>query len=272
MKLKISDMMDHVESIPVEMQEKNIASTKRIKEKTMKKIEKTQSKVCIMKKISRVGIIAAVMAATLCVTVAAAAVIKWGGFVFTNNMSDAEKKAFIKDASTVYSHECEDKNGNVHYFDENGNEVMVLSGTEAAEYELERKAAMEQAVKESTKLVDVSTLQFIPHIITELPTNSDGEFAEFALGNASMILLHPENEDGFDLKAGDIVTITLEANDCCTLEFGQFRDGTFISAEAVSAQQHSYSIIIEEAGLYCFSVEYYSAGISTFTNCKITVM
>lgn len=271
MKLKISDMMDHVESIPVEMQEKNIASAKRIKEATMKKIGKTQSKVFIMKKISRVGIIAAVMAATLCVTVAAAAVIKWGGFAFTNNMSDAEKEAFIKDVSTVYSREYEDKNGNVHYFDENGDEVMVLSGAEAAKYELERKAAMEQAVKESTKLVDVSTLQFIPHAITELSTNTDGEFAEFALGNASMILLHPENKDGFDLEAGDVVTIALDANDKCILEFGQFKDGISIGTETVSAQQHSYSIIIEEAGLYCFSVEYRSAGVSTFTNCTITI-
>lgn len=269
MKLKISDMMDHVESIPVEMQEKNIASAKRIKEATVKKIGKTQSKIYVMKKISRVGIVAAVIVSSLCV--AAAAVVKWGGFAFTNDMNDTEKKAFIKDASMIYSREYEDKNGNVHYLDENGNEVMVLSEAEAAKYELERKAAMEQAVKESTKLVDVSTLQFTPHIITELPTNTDGEFAEFALGNASMILLHPENRDGFDLEVGDIVTIALDANDKCILEFGQFKDGVSIGTETVSAQQHSYSITIEEAGLYCFSVEYRSAGVSTFTNCTITI-
>ena len=101
--------------------------------------------------------------------------------------------------------------------------------------------------------------------------NDDGEFSDFALGNASMILLHPAGKDGFDLMAGDVVTIKLTANDSCILEFGEFKDGDFVRAEAVTARQHSCTFEIEETGMYCFSVEYCSANASSFTNCIITV-
>ncbi len=43
MKLKISDMLDRVENIPVDIEEKDIASTERIKVATMKKIHQTKS-------------------------------------------------------------------------------------------------------------------------------------------------------------------------------------------------------------------------------------
>lgn len=55
------------------------------------------------------------------------------------------------------------------------------------------------------------------------------------------------------------------------LEFGQFKDGVFVDAETASAQQHSYTFFIEEAGLYCFYVEYYSADASFFTDCTVTI-
>lgn len=271
MKIKISDMMDHVENVPVEIREKEIASAERIKTVTMKKIHNTSAQTHVVRKIAKAGIAAAVMVAALSITVAAAAVIKWGGFAFTDGMSEAEKNAFIRDASMLYSQEYEDENGNVHYLDENGEEVLVLPAKEAAKYELERKAAKEQAVRESTALVDASTLPFMPHVMTELAVGADGQFAECALGNGSMILLHPTDKDGFDLKAGDVVTIELTSNDQCILEFGQFRDGVFVHAETASAQQHNHTFVIEEDGLYCFFVEYLSAGVSTFTDCTITV-
>ena len=86
-----------------------------------------------------------------------------------------------------------------------------------------------------------------------------------------MILLHPAEKNGFNLEVGDSVTIELAANDKCILEFGRFKDGIFVDAETVSAQQHSYTFVIEETGLYCFYVEYYSADASFFTECTITI-
>lgn len=271
MKLKISDMMDHIECIPVELREKDIASTERIKEATMKKIQRTPSQTHAARKISKAGIVAAVVAVTLCVTAASAAVIKWGGFALTTGMSEAEKTALLEDASRLYAGSVEDRNGYIHYLDENGEEVLVLSAEEAAEYERERKAAKEQAVLESTALVDASTLPHLPRVITELAVDEEGQFAECALGNGSMVLLHPEEKNGFDLEAGDTVTIELTANDKCILEFGRFKDGVFLDGESVNTRRHSYTFEIEESGLYCFSVKYYSVGASTFTDCTITV-
>ena len=264
-------MMDHVENIPVEIREKDITSAEQIKEATMKKIHKASSHTHVVRKISKAGIVAAVMAATLSITVVAAAVIKWGGFTFTDGMTNAEKNALIEEVSQLGCIEYVDENGNVHYLDENGEEVAVLSAKEAAKHEREIQKAKEQAVCESTTLVDASTMPFVPRAITELAVDENGRFAEFALGNGSVILLHPADKDGFDLKADDVVTVELTANDKCILEFGQFKDGVFVDAETASAQQHSYTFIVEEAGLYCFYVEYYSASASVFTDCTITV-
>ena len=271
MKIKISDMMDHVENTPVEIREKDIASAELIKEATMKKIHERSSQTHVVRKISKAGMIAAVMVAILSISVAAAAVIKWGGFAFTDGMTNAEKNALIEEVSQLGCTEYEDKNGYVHYLDENGEEVLVLSAKEAAKYEREIQEAKEQAVCESTTLVDASTMPLIPHVITELAVDANGRFAECALGNGSMILLHPAEKNGFDLEAGDVVTAELVANDKCILEFGQFKDGIFVDAETASAQQHSYTFVIEESGSYCFYVEYYSAAASAFTDCSITV-
>ena len=237
----------------------------------MKKIHKTSSQTHVVRKISKAGIVAAVMVAALSITVVAAAVIKWGGFAFTSGMTNAEKNALIEEVSRLVCTEYEDKNGYVHYLDENGEEVLVLSAKEAATYEREMQEAKEQVVCESTTLVDASTMPLIPRTITELAVDKNGQFAECALGNGSMILLHPAEKNGFDLEAGDVVTVELVANDKCILEFGQFKDGVFIDAETASAQQHSYTFVIEEAGSYCFYVEYYSASASVFTDCTVTI-
>lgn len=271
MGLKISDMMDHVENIQIEIGEKNVASVERIKEKTMKKVHDAKVNLPTAGKFSRVGVIAAVMAAILCVTAAAAAVVKWGGFALTGSMSAAEIEALLNEAETAVSSAYVEEDGTVHYLDADNKEILVLSADEAKAYEQKRQEEHDLSVAESTSLVDACTIPFMPNLITEMAVNNDGEFSDFALGNASMILLHPAGKDGFDLMAGDVVTIKLTANDSCILEFGEFKDGDFVRAEAVTARQHSCTFEIEEAGTYCFSVKYCSSDASSFTNCMITV-
>lgn len=270
MDLKLSDMMDQVKDVQIDIGEKDVASVERIKEETMKKIHNTKAHLPTAGKFSKVGVIAAVMAAILCVTVAAA-VVKWGGFALTGSMSTAEIEALLNEAETTVASEYVESDGTVHYLDANNKEILVLSADEAKAYEQMRQEAKDLSVAESTSLVDAYTIPFMPNLITEMAVDDDGRFAEFALGNASMILLHPAGKDGFNLMAGDVVTIKLTSNDSCILEFGEFKDGDFVRAETATAQQHSYTFEIEETGMYCFSVEYCSAAASSFTNCMITV-
>lgn len=270
MKIKISDMMDDFDSIPIEIQEKDIASADQIKETVMKKIHKEASSNRVARKISKVGIVAAVVAAVLCIT-AMAGFIDWDGFSFTEGMNKVEKDTLIEKVAVMGCTESVDKDGTVHYFDNNGKEILVLSKKEAEKYEEERQRAKEQAVIQSTNLVDVSSMELIPRSITEIDVNTVGKFEDFALGNGSVILLHPDEKSGFNLKSGDLVTLKLEANDNCILEFGVFKDGTFIEAETVKTLQHSYDFHIEEDGLYCFYIAYCSVNASYFTNCVMSI-
>lgn len=270
MKMRISDLMDSIEDLPVPVQEQGRFSAENIKRKTLNKIHSSPSKRRFFGRVSRTGLIAAVLAAVFCATAAAAAIC-WGGFAFTGGMGEEEKDAILWEASqgTVDAEEAAD--GTVTYFDAEGNAVLTLSPEEAAEYERERSAAADQAVCESTNLVDLSTMPFLPNGVTEVVVGKNGAFADLALGNGHAILLRPEKGDGFLLKAGDQVTLTLTANDICILEFGQFRDGIYDGAETETAREHSYTFSIDENGLYCFYVQYLSAAASNFTTCRLTV-
>ena len=262
-------MMDHIQDDSVPIRISDVASPEKIKEATMKKIQVESKK--RPHKLYRVQALAAVAVLALSVTAGAALSRKAGGFTLTEGMSGAEIEALIADASVAAATMVEDSDGTVHYLDDSGNEVLVLSKEDAAAYERNRQAKREQAVKASTTLVNLSTMPLLPHEATELASEADGQFADFALSNGGMVLLHPDGEDGYALKAGDTVTVMMDANDKCRLEFGCFKDGTFLSAEMASAQRHEYSFHIQDDGLYCFSVEYYSAGMSAFQNCVIVV-
>ncbi|MBQ8598933.1 MAG: hypothetical protein IJ411_02305, partial [Oscillospiraceae bacterium] len=266
MKIKISDMMDHVEPIPLELREQESASIERIKEVTMSKIQNTaKNKPQTVRKISRAGLVALAAAMTLCLTVVAAVVVQWNGFAFTEGLSFAEKNALMEEGSTAYAGAMIEADGTTHYYDKNGKEFLVLSAEEAAEYEREQQVEHDRKVIESTQLVDLSTMPLLPGKVTEVEAEEDGSFADFMLGNGSLVLLSPSEEQGYELKSGDSVTISLHSNDQCRLEFGCFKDGAYLEAETSSAEEHSYTFTIEEDGLYCFYLEYYSAGVSSFT-------
>ena len=272
MKINISDMMDHTDCIPVKMQEKEIISTDRIKRETLKKIHSNAPTARLTGKIPKTGIAVALLALCISTTAAAGVVMRWTGFAYTEDLSTAEKETLMKDASTGYAGEMVNElDGSVHYLDENGNEILILSAEEAADYELAKRKADQQAVQESTSLVDVTTLPLFPNGLTEVETGSDGQFADFMLGNGYMILLHPDGAGGYRLNAGDVVTIQLEANDECGLGFDVFQEGSFLSEEVFLAAQHSYTFTAPDDGLYNFSVMYYSVAASIFTNCRIII-
>ncbi|MBR0026854.1 MAG: hypothetical protein IJP37_06825, partial [Clostridia bacterium] len=144
------------------------------------------------RKLSRAGIVAAVLAAALCIGACAVAVIDWSGFALTDGMGSAEKGALLQEASNGRAGSYEEADGTVHYLDKNGNEALVLSREEAAEYEREQQAAKEKQMIASTSLVDLSTASLLPHQVIEMPTDQEGNFADHLLGNGSMILLYPE--------------------------------------------------------------------------------
>lgn len=271
MKAKISDMMDHLDGISIDIRETDIASSERIKEATMKKIHDIKSMDSHRtRKFFRAGLIAAVLVVCTLLSAAAVAVFEWSGFASTSGMSKSEKEALLAEASTGTVAMVE-PDGTVHYLDQNGNELFTLTAEEAAEYEIDRRRAHDQAVRESTDLVDVDTFSLLPNGITELSTNSDGQFADFALGNGYMVLLHPENADGYSLTTGDQVTIMLDSNDECILQIGAVKDGVALEGEAVKAQNHEYFLEISEDGVYCFYIMYFSAGASSFTNCTLHI-
>ena len=270
MEMKISDMMDHIQDGCVPIQIKEIASCENIREATMEKLyEKAKTKKRPLKA-SRLLLIAALIVMALSVTVSAATTIRTGRFTLIGSMNDGEIKAMIHDASTAGTWAVEDTDGMRYYFDSDGNETMALPREEADAYERDKQARLEQAVKESITLVDLSTMPLIPHEATELSSDADGRVADFAISNGALVLLHPEGQNAYELGAGDTVTLTLDdANEECYLEFGCFKDGAYLTAETVRAQEFGYTFNIQADGQYCFYVENYSVSMHAFQNCAI---
>lgn len=270
MKIRISDIMDQVECTVAELQERGSFSLQQVREKTLQSIHTAPRGVRFMRKIPRMGIAAAALIFCFSVTAAAGIVIKWNGFAYTDGLSRREKEALMEEAGTAYAGAIVNEiDGSVHYLDKKGNEIMVLSIPEATEYEAARKEVSEQAVVESTSLIDVSTLSLIPSGITEMETAEDGQFADFILGNGHMILLHPAGENGYRLTKGDTVTIMLDADSECYLEFRVYLDGNSAGSELLRTQQHCYHFTATEDGLYNFSVTYGSIGAGILTNGSI---
>lgn len=270
MKIKISDMLDHLDGELIETEEMEAASLNRIKEKTMDKIHKEEKKNHSWLGLTRKGLVAAGLAAALCVSAAAYVVVNWEGFARTDDLTDREITQLLEQAETGEL-ELVETDGTVHYYDQDGKEVLVLTSEEAAEYEQNRQKEHHQAVTDSTQLVDVTSMEFIPNSITELAANADGSFPDFALGNGHAVLLHPQGANGYQLSAGDVVTLTMKTDEPCCLSVGQFKDGVFIEEHTVNGEVLQDTLTIQEDGLYVFSLIYASVTAGNFTDSSLTI-
>lgn len=281
MKTKISDMMDCLEEVSVNIHEMEVGSIPNIKEATLKRIAKaptyTNPKTLKFLKVEgsasftapaliSIGIIAA---SVLLITGTVAAHFNWNGFAYLSNLSKSEQDTLAQDNSVCMS--FTDTKGNVHYLDANGNETKVLSAEEAAAQALKAKEERARRLLESTGLVDINTLPLLPSGITEMTTGAKGEFEDFALGNGYMVVLRPENQEHYSLKKGDTVLITLNDEEDCILEYGMIKDGIVIETDSIKMQKHLYSFEIPEDGAYNFYIMYYSANKGIFTDCALTV-
>ncbi|MCC8358201.1 MAG: hypothetical protein LJU34_10340 [Oscillospiraceae bacterium] len=270
MKIKISDMLDTTDGFDLELPEEGMVSAEKIKEVTMKKIHDTQGAARRGRRISKAGVAAIVAAAVLALSGAAYAVSQWTGFASTEGLTNRQIQALINSASQT-SYQSEDRDGNVTYYDENGNEEFTLTAEEAVAYEQAMIEAKEQAVRDSTTLVDVDTMDMVPTGITELAVNEDGSFEDFIVSNGHMVIFYPEGNQGYDLKAGDTVTLTLPTDEVCYMAYGMTQDGVATECAVVQTAEQSYTFEIPEDGSYCFYIIYYSAGANSFTGGSITV-
>ena len=262
--------MDHMEYIPVEMDAADGVSVGRIRAITMQKVHSNVSgRRGGKKRLTKFILLAAALVLVLSAT--AGAVLSWNGFSFTDGMSWAQKRALLDKVQSLTCGASIDPDGTVHYYDQDGNEVLTLSRREAAKYERERLAEAEQAVRDSTELVDLSTMPLLPAKAVEVAVGADGVVEEFALSSGSLLLFHPEGQDGYALRAGDTVTISAGANDECLVQIGCFRNSTYLTGETRKTQEHQWTYTVPEDGTYCFYLEYYSSDASLFGGCTITV-
>ena len=234
--------------------------------------EKQEASIMKTKKhLLRLAVALIVVLALSLTAAAAVAVYKGRGFVFTENMSQAEKDELVEEASIVYARKQIDADGTVHYFNSDGSEALVLSAEEDAAYQARLRAEHDRTVCESTTLVDLSTMPVLPNAVTELAVDADGHFAAFGFENAQMVLLYPEASGGFSLQAGDTVTLSFDTETLCSLGFGSFKDGEYAGETTVSADGFLHTFEIEADGEYCFFLENLSAGMCFLSNGAVTV-
>lgn len=267
MKIRISDMLDHMDGLPVNVNDRTDANPDTIKSMTLQKVHAARK---TTRRLPKLGVIAAVLALCLLGTVTVFACVNWTGFAFTGGMTHAEKQAILQDNDNGTTQLIE-PDGTVHYLDAQGNETLVLSGEEAIAYEQSQQTAREKAVQESTDLLDIHTTTLVPRSVTEVTTAADGTFPDFMLGNGHLVLLRPEAIDGYTLCKDDRITLSLNSNDACILEFGMVSDGKTLETATAKAQFHTHTFTIPHDGDYNFYIMYYSVDKSAFTNCTLTI-
>lgn len=240
----------------------------RVKVLTMKKINSEEKKVRKMPKFAAVAAVLAVIILLSAVTYAAG---YRTGLLRTEGLSLKEIETLITEHSIADgSHEFVDENGNTHVIDADGNEVMVLS---PAEYFLYERSLMEEQRKKNREdaedlldLDSVDAISVMPNSITPLPLDDSGNFGDFLLTNGDMVILHKEGAKGYQLKAGDTVSITVDASRECYVTFGIVRDGLMKEKSSMKDQSFCFEYTIPADGLYCFTLMYFSSDADNFTD------
>ena len=266
MNIDIRDLLDGYREEEFEPRGRGELSLESVRRLTMRKIK--QEKTTNRRKRWLAPL--AACAAVLLLTVGALAYAEWHGFALSGGMSAGEIAAVLEEASHGTVGEMVESDGTVHYYD-GLNETLVLSEEEAAAYEQAREEARVQAVRESTSLLDMDTMEFVPSGVTELAISPDGSFADFLVGNGHMVILYPEGSRGLALRAGDRVTVSVTADETCYLEFGMVKDGAMLETVTDRARAHEHTFTAPEDGIYCFTLLYSSASASAFTDGRVTV-
>lgn len=247
----------------------DIPSTERIKALTMEKINQS---VKPKRSVSRIVGIAAAIAIILTVSVAVYAARDWTGFMQTEKLSEQELSNIMEMIAHSGCAESTDSDGNTHYFDSYGNEIMVLSPSEVKQFEqAKERARADRCQAGAGEMLNVDTLDLMPVSITPVETDQRGRFADFLLANGNMALLHPKSDAGYQLKKGDTVTISLNATEACIVLFGVVFNGEMVEETAMKSQSHEFEYTVPEDGRYNFTLMYTSVDADNFTDCTINI-
>ena len=274
MNKKISELFDYGDEIVVNNEIGTLLDPAEIKELTMRKIQADRLAGAAphhRKYSRRFAGIAAAACLILVLGITTFAVNKWRGYADTEGLTKAEIETMLRQYTSLVSSQLVEPDGTVHYLDDQYNELMVLSAEEAAKYDAEIRQAREQAVRESTDLIDVDSFGFIPSGITVVQVSKDGSFHDFVLGNGYMVLLCAEGEKAYPLREGNKVSIRLQANDECVMSFAVTLDGKEIERKSEKAQEHHFAYVVPEDGEYCFTLMYGSVDASSFTDCCLII-
>ena len=275
MNKKISELFDYGDEIVVNDETDMMFDPTEIKEMTMKKIhEDHHSEVTphtrnLLRRFIGIAVTACLVFALAMTSFAI--ISKWRGYADTEGLTQAEVESMLRQYSSCVSSKLIEPNGTVHYLDDRGNELMVLSAEDAAKYDTEIRQAQEQAVRESTDLIDIDSFGTIPNGISVVQVSKDGTFHDFVLGNGYMILLCAEEDKPYLLYEGDTVTIRFRANNECVMSFAVSQDGKVIDHTDIKAQNHHFSYVVPADGKYCFLLMYGSASASSFTDCSLVI-
>ena len=221
-------------------------------------------------KIPKRLIIVASVVAALTLSIAAYAVAEFCGFAYSDQMSGAQVDQILYDTSHGMGHTVIDSNGNVQIMDANGTIVAEMTEAEYYAYEREQLRLMEENAQTMTDLIDLSTLELSPWGVEEV-TVTDGKFPDFILSNGYMIVLTDASGDAFTLEKGQLATICVTANDACYVEACLYKDGKLVEERTENTKTHSFTFEIPKDGDYCFSLMYFSASASNFTDCKLDI-